>query len=443
MENEKINTSSNSKRDAWEDVVDYGKEHPIEENKNNLVETTDSSVLAQKKQEEIEQTAKKVKELYRKGKYDRMVRSAVDEIKTDLRDDNVAVYRRKQIKSQPGAFRKAIRLVGDKLNLSTRKSRERRRGEAIYIALTEYEEEKKQKKAIEEQERSESLKRAAEREKRLSEWRAKDEAERLQRDEEAANKAFSEAMDNYYYSTYKGRFERQRAQELFERELNSRLLKTEDLDAEAYSGNPMVERSLVSFEDTEIPVYSLKGIPFSILSTTIDFKADKTQGAETAREVMKDPSVWMMPREEVKKDDNFGAVNNMKSKGDTISCSYYTSSEGNIDNYIPGELVYGFENVGADSVIEAYNGDGMTGNMIGQSETRLSDAGALQRLTEVTVPGHHNEVVLRRYDENGNPKLPNYIVVRNGKISDVSIRHAKYFNIPIVNIDRSAYRETE
>ncbi len=136
MENEKINTSSNSKRDAWEDVVDYGKEHPIEENKNNLVETTDSSVLAQKKQEEIEQTAKKVKELYRKGKYDRMVRSAVDEIKTDLRDDNVAVYSRKQIKSQPGAFRKAIRLVGDKLNLSTRKSRQRRRGEAIYIALT-------------------------------------------------------------------------------------------------------------------------------------------------------------------------------------------------------------------------------------------------------------------------------------------------------------------
>jgi hypothetical protein len=131
----------------------------------------------------------------------------------------------------------------------------------------------------------------------------------------------------------------------------------------------------------------------------------------------------------------------MKSKGDTISCSYYTSSERNIDNYIPGELVYGFENVGADSVIQAYNGDGMTGNMIGQRETRLSDAGALQRLTELTV--HYNEVVLRRYDENGNPKLPNYIVVRNGKISDVSIRHAKYFNIPIVNIDRSAYRETE
>ena len=53
----------------------------------------------------------------------------------------------------------------------------------------------------------------------------------------------------------------------------------------------------------------------------------------------------------------------------------------------------------------------------------------------------YNEVLLRRYSENGVPKRPDYIICENGVISEESLRHAKYYGIPILNINTKAYSD--
>ena len=105
-----------------------------------------------------------------------------------------------------------------------------------------------------------------------------------------------------------------------------------------------------------------------------------------------------------------------------------------------GELIYGFEQVSADSIISISNGDGGTSNMAGRSETNLSDPNILDQITGVNGTSIYNEVLLRRYSENGVPKSPDYIIT-NGTISETALKHAKFFNIPIINIDRAAYEK--
>lgn len=234
----------------------------------------------------------------------------------------------------------------------------------------------------------------------------------------------------------------QRAQEIVERMLNDKLLKISALDEAAYPGNTEVEKRSVFFEGVEIPVYDLKGVPFRMLSTTIDYKRPNPLGrlgTETFRMVMDNPAIWAERRDEAEKTSGFG-TEGANARGDTISTSF-RNSERNMDSHVPGELVYGFETVGADSIISIFSGDGATSNMAGQQETTLSSMGYIDMLEGPHAGPMYNEVLLRRYNEDGAPKEPDYIIVEDGKISEASLRHAKYFNIPIVNIERSIYEE--
>jgi hypothetical protein len=196
------------------------------------------------------------------------------------------------------------------------------------------------------------------------------------------------------------------------------------------------------FEGSEIPVYDLKGLPFAILSHTVDYRNIDNPldeiGQNTYREVMKNPGVWNERQDKAMEASGFG-TRNENARGDTISTSF-RDSEKNIDSYVFGELIYGFEQVSADSIISISNGDGGTSNMAGRSETNLSDPNILDQITGVNGTSIYNEVLLRRYSENGIPKSPDYIIT-NGTISETALKHAKFFNIPIINIDRVAYEK--
>jgi hypothetical protein len=39
------------------------------------------------------------------------------------------------------------------------------------------------------------------------------------------------------------------------------------------------------------------------------------------------------------------------------------------------------------------------------------------------------------------PKKPDYIIAENGNITKEALRHAKYFGIPIINVERKVYEE--
>ena len=241
---------------------------------------------------------------------------------------------------------------------------------------------------------------------------------------------------------HRDRLQKQRTQEIIERKLNDKLLKNDQLDLEALDENSMVEKRSIDYEGTGITVYNLRGIPFSLLSTTIDYrKGGYHQGSQTYREVMDHPEIWLEHRDRAMSTSNFG-TNSPDARGDTISASYY-NSESNIENHVHGELIYGFSHVDADSIISISNTDGSTGNTWGGGDTKIEKGrvDAIERLEGPGGDGVYNEVCLRRYSENGFPKTPDYIIVEDNKISEAAKRHAKFFNIPILNIDNQAYHE--
>lgn len=408
--------------------------------KSNVGESTSTGIeIVEDKSSSQKQLPSTVKR--KLSKYDIAERSRVDRIKSDLDWSNIYKYKRKQIASRPNTLTKTVRLIADRLGIKTKRSEERREREAMHVALSEYHEEEavrrkareERGKAREEREKAEAL----ERERRNAEY----EAEKARREKEDLERDMAEARDVLDYNK-RDRFKKQRIQEIVERDLNSRLLTVDDLEMEAISENPEIQKRIVPFEDTGIPVYDLKGLPFSLLSTTIDYRKRNKPGeigTETFRRILDDPSIWAERRDEAEKASGFGTRNG-DARGDTISTSYW-NSERNIDSHVPGNLIYGFESVQANSIILVINDDGGTDNMAGNTEATLLSPDGIKQLEGADGTNLYNEVLLRRYTENGIPKKPDYIIVENGRITEESLRHAKYFGIPIVNIERSIYAE--
>ena len=92
-------------------------------------------------------------------------------------------------------------------------------------------------------------------------------------------------------------------------------------------------------------------------------------------------------------------------------------------------------------MLSVTNGDGSTSNMEGDAETSISNPDELDMLEGAEGTNNYNEILLRRYSENGMPKRPDYIVAENGQITETMLRHAEYFGIPIINIDKDAYAQ--
>ena len=298
--------------------------------------------------------------------YDKQERPRIDKIKAGLSDYKMMnEARRKQVSTRPGLFKQATRFVMDKLGIKISGSEERRNREAMHIALIEYhEEELLRQKEWEEKQKIE----AAQQKEREARKAAQERIEKAQKEQEELEREMRTARD-IAEQNKRNRFEKQRIQEIIEQDLNSRLLKVEDLETEAFSNNPEIQKHEMVFEGSEIPVYDLKGLPFAILSHTVDYRNVDNPldeiGQNTYREVMKNPGVWNERQDKAMEASGFG-TRNENARGDTISTSF-RDSEKNIDSYVPGELIYGFEQVSADSIISISNGDGGTSNMAGRS----------------------------------------------------------------------------
>jgi hypothetical protein len=234
----------------------------------------------------------------------------------------------------------------------------------------------------------------------------------------------------------------QRIQEIVERDLNARLLTVEKLEEEVAAGNPGVQKRFVSFNGANIPVYDLIGIPFCILSTTVDHQSQNSlgrRGTETYRKVLADPSIWAERRDEAEKSSGFGTKES-NARGDTISASF-RNSEQSTEGYVPGNLLYGFEYVWGDSIIDAYDCDAATDNMLGKNETNLTDPDTMKKLEESLGVNCYDEILLRRYTDNGAPRKPDYIIAEDGNITNFALTHAQFFHIPIINIEKSVYEK--
>lgn len=360
------------------------------------------------------------------ARYAERERSRVDRIKAEINDSwDTSEYENRKIETQPSTRQKWRRLLMDRLGIRTKRSEDLRNREATTIALQELQDERiaKEQQAVAKEEAA----------------RAQREAERAEKERAALERGMS-GVRKLADQAKNERFRNQRSQEIVERDLNERLMTPDKLEEAVLMEEDGVEKRSISYGDKEIPVYDLKGLPFSMLSTTIDYRENNNEGeigTETYKAVMEDPSLWAQRRDEAEQSAGYGTRNG-NARGDTISTSYY-NSEKNLDSYVPGNLIYGFAGVGGDSIISVSNGDGGTGNTDGRMETKVSSIHEIDSLESAGSTASYNEVLLRRYDADGRAKRPDFIICENGNISEAAKRHAAYYNIPIVNIDKRAY----
>lgn len=363
-------------------------------------------------------------------KYDASQRARIDRAK----EDGLDLFHQERMKEgelTPTRAQKVGRVLLEMMGLKLEKVELSRDKAARYVAREEMREESR-RTATEAAERS-----RIENERREAEARE----EQAERERKSLENAMADARD-YFNSHRKERLQNQRAQELLERKLNEQLLTIDKLEEEVLSENPDVEKSSVSYGDSEIPVYTLHGLSVKMLTHTVDYRRLNKPGeigTETYKKVMEDPSVWDTRRDIAEQEEGFGTREG-NARGDTISTSY-TNSERNFDSRMSGELTYGFSHVDGDSVVYIANGDGGTSNMAGTSEAKITDPDEIDTLEGAQSTSIYNEILLRRYSENGMPKRPDYIVVENGIITETVLKHAKYFNIPIVNLDTVEYNE--
>lgn len=230
------------------------------------------------------------------------------------------------------------------------------------------------------------------------------------------------------------------AQEKLEGKLNERLLKIDTLEKACQEGGFGVSKYEEDFGDKTIPVYVLEGMPFRMLSTTIDYRKHNNPGeigTETYKSVLRDPGFWMQRREEAEQSAGYG-TRNANARGNTISASY-VYSEKNLSSSVDGSLTYGFDHVENDSVISVSNGDGGTSNVGGDAESKISTGDEIDMLESAGGSAGYNEVLLRRYSKDGEPKRPDYIICYDDYISRAAKKHATYYDIPIVLVQKKEY----
>ena len=372
-------------------------------------------------------------------------------------------YEAEKIEVEPSRMRVLGRKVMDSLGVKSTKSELRRDREAMGGALKEYREEKAVRRREAALRREEELKEAAsKREREEAEREEALERKRLESD-------MSKAREHFERHT-QGKFEAQRAQEVVEREFNSRLTTVEELEEAILEEEEGVAKRFVEFEGEEIPVYDLTGKPFAMISHAVDYRyANYSTGTadignKTAQDLLEHPELWERHLEDVVREEGFG-TRREDALGDVISTSYvnsesnlrtrvtsYPAGSGVKDDISEGgsvekgrywSLCYGFEKLEGDAVLYLGSGDGGTSNTGGRGETLVTkgDLSAVENLEGAGGASMYNEVLLRRYDETGRARRPDYIVAEEGHITDTMKRHAVYFGVPIVNVETGVYEK--
>ncbi len=345
-----------------------------------------------------------------------------------------------KVRVPPSAVTKFGRIILDTPVVSrvlpniSRSSRDKREGEMLYIRSQQ---QIAEEEAIQERNRQ-YIKSIKLQEAMIAEQKQKEEDERSARE-------LIDSMDAYRQDKTK-RLEGERVQEASERAFNAELTKLEDIDMAAESGSEEVSKRVIQFEGQELTVYDMRGFPFSFLQHAIDFKGQGEQinawliGASVAKSLQDNPSLWAMKEDTIK---SYGGNLN-SSESNTISTSYVNTEENARTMHVNG-LYYGFDHVRPDSILQTGRSDIGSTNGIGKNNTYLSktDPYTPRKLERAGDTSPYNEVQIRRYDESGNPQLPDFVIIKDNKPSDVILKHAAYFNIPVINIETEYYDDKE
>lgn len=189
-------------------------------------------------------------------------------------------------------------------------------------------------------------------------------------------------------------------------------------------------------QTNEILVYKLSGFPIRFLQHTVDYRLSpetdvNSTGFIRSQTLLLNPDYWVNQEDDIRGE-----------KSNTLSCSY-VDSEINIMHGAATSffgVAYGFCKIKKNTLIGVYKSDGETANNVG--EMAVSDGQyEVESLDELAYKStsSYNEVFLRRFDVNSQSLMPDFLITYDGFYSDQMIKHAKFFNIPIIDIDRNSY----
>ena len=363
------------------------------------------------------------------AKYNEDERARVDKAKEKLFGNEEEA----EIKS-PSTLKKIGRSVLDLVGLEIPAIERKRNAEAEAIAIKE---KNKERAEIEKKSAEEKAKLAEEGELRDIKTKLEDFTDVIKHEEqekEQLSKDMVNARDYIEEQLYMA----PRAQEIIERTVNASLVQMDDLEALATGEYEGVEKSSIEYGEKSIPVYNLKGYPCDILVSSVGYKiskkGDPTQslGEDLAKKVIEDPSIWAKNKGEVE-------------GGSLTICTSYVDLSVRPDAFVKNPPKYGFSKIRPNSVLQVTDGDGHSD--AGRYEPVVSNIvsvakeGIPMRLPDNPLSMGYNELTIKRYDDQGKPLLPDYIVTENGEITDIDKKHADYFKIPIVNIDQRYYKE--
>lgn len=256
------------------------------------------------------------------------------------------------------------------------------------------------------------------------------------------NKTDSRIKHGFYVAReqHEGVIRGERIQEELEKDLNQRLVKVDDLNSLANINGTGVNSSETDYNGKKITVLNVnlrtyQGEPLNLLTHSIDFKqTDKHQviGQGTSNTLRVLPNIWLQRNDQAELD-----VDGYDSRSNVIFTTY-SNPENNNSKPVGGDIIYGFDHVEANSILKLSERDGNTALKLNYrlntpAEEQLN---FFDQVENGASKGSYNEVAIRRYDETGKPKLPDYLLVYNGHISEDAKNHAATFKIPIVNLNR-------
>lgn len=321
-----------------------------------------------------------------------------------------------------------------------------RQAEAAKVALDEYEIE--QEKAAEMQrlqKEAEKARKEAERKQQLVAY----EAERARTRQEREDNEFIGAA-NTLKNDHRERFIGAKVQELTERAFNEKLTSIEEIAAHAEAGEGASVETL-EYDGREIPVYHVNQLPIKFLQTTINYKEANRGtpfgkhgiGFKSMENLVENPSFW---ENDISVMKDFENKSNDERLANTISASYVDeeySDYGAVDFSVSGEelpISYAFTRIQPDSLVYARGADVASGQSMGDRQPKSSDFASVDPDKFIIDSRNgYNELVLRRYDLTTGKLLyrPDFIRTKNGQISEGMLKHAAYFNIPIVDINQN------
>lgn len=244
--------------------------------------------------------------------------------------------------------------------------------------------------------------------------------------------------DKFKFDT-KNQFNREKTETAF----NTKLTKIDTITSAAEVPGSGVTERIEKYLDKEIPIYDLQGFPFVALTTGLGYKTEGNTNYETSIKAVEDPAFFArklrdIPSEEWTPNEKVNSISN------TISLSYSntdTIGYRGIGNQVNGNApFYGFDHIRPSTYLKANQGDARTGSHVDDKRfsTVITTPEDLEKPQEWYTP--YNEVAVLRYDEDGNPPRPDYIFTLDNHIPEASLKHAAYYNIPIVNLQTSAYQ---